>query len=977
LLSFPPFRLDLDSERLWKADKELHLRRKPFAILRLLVQNPRRLVTHAEVVDAVWGKIAMSEGLLRTHLHDLRSVLGEGVVETVVGRGYRFTAAIQDVHADEHELALFLTRDDSAKRFVGRDSELDALRSALRSARDRKRTTVFVTGEAGVGKTTLVDVFVEQANEHGQLLVGRGACVEQYGSGQAYLPVLDAIGALCRGPGSSRAVGVFAEHAPTWLAQMPALVRPERLGELQRRASAATQGRTLRELAEALDALSADAPVIIVFDDLQWTDPSTAEFVAFLASRRESARLLLVGTYRSAEVPRGHPISNVSGELVAHRHASSIVLDVLDVDAVEGYLSRRFPGHRFPVDFAPTLHRSTGGNPLFVTTLIDELAGRHLLLERDGQWELSTSIAEVAALRPDSVRRLLDTQIDRLPAFKQRIVETAAVAGARFTAGVVAHALDADIDAVDSACESLANERRFLKYEGTESWPDGTIQSRYSFGHSLFQHAALARSTSASARAQHRKIAERLEAGHAPRTEEIATELAAHFDRAQMPTKAARYHIAAGDRAGHSYGLLEAVGHYERACALLARMPDGRERDLLEMRCKLPLGWRLFQRDGSTDAALLLLERSRDLATTLGEKASLAEALIRLEFVCMVRGDIGKARELARAAAPLLDRVPDALRMFGQDLEAITVLIQGNLREALDLFDSRGILRATKEQSEAETKGANLMAMANGAFALWLAGKPDDALDLARRSYGVAEALDDPWERAALLGEWAVLHALRREPVEARELANRSLALAEAGGFGAVGHRSGLVLRWAEAELAPAEVKERADEVLGKPWTSVSFGRTLPWLLFAATCVQLGRTDSALRVVSEALGSLGQSEERWLEPELHRLRGEIVASRDVLEAERSFATAIQLARSHGATSLELRATLSLRRVVSGAAKTRARDELARLLKLVAGGEGTPDVAEARRVVGELDGLASGASDAVSRRAARVARRRRS
>jgi hypothetical protein len=366
----------------------------------------------------------------------------------------------------------------------------------------------------------------------------------------------------------------------------------------------------------------------------------------------------------------------------------------------------------------------------------------------------------------------------------------------------------------------------------------------------------------------------------------------------------------------------------------------------------------------------------------------------------MVRGDIGYAREHARAAAPLLDRVPDALRMFGQDLEAITVLIQGNLREALDLFESRGIfradhaasggrdvradhaasggrdvradhaasggrdvrvdhaasggraVRATEGKSEAETNGASLMAMANGAFALWLAGKPDDALDLARRGYGVAEALDDPWERAALLGEWAVLHALRREPVEARELANRSLALAEDGGFGAVAQRSGLVLRWAEAELAPAEVKEQADELLSKPWKSVSFGRTLPWLLFASTCARLGRTDAALRVVSEALGSLGQSEERWLEPELHRLRGEIVASRDVLEAERSFATAIRLARSHGATSLELRATLSLHELVSGAAKTRARDELARLLTLVAGGEGAPDVAEARRVLRE-------------------------
>ena len=99
MLSFATFRLDLDLERLWNHDREVQLRRKPFAILRLLVQNPKRLVTHAEIVEAVWGgKVAMSDSLLRNHVSDLRNVVGEGVVETVVGRGYRFLPEIQHVH---------------------------------------------------------------------------------------------------------------------------------------------------------------------------------------------------------------------------------------------------------------------------------------------------------------------------------------------------------------------------------------------------------------------------------------------------------------------------------------------------------------------------------------------------------------------------------------------------------------------------------------------------------------------------------------------------------------------------------------------------------------------------------------------------------------------------------------------------------------------------------------------------------------
>ena len=129
---------------------------------------------------------------------------------------------------------------------------------------------------------------------------------------------------------------------------------------------------------------------------------------------------------------------------------------------------------------------------------------------------------DMAARRPDSIRRLIDVQIDRLRAFEQRIVEVAAIAGMTFAAGVVAHALEADADDVDSACESLANERRLLRYAGTETWPDGTIQSRYAFRHALFQHAAFKRSTAATVRAWHRKIAERLETGYVGKEGEVA-----------------------------------------------------------------------------------------------------------------------------------------------------------------------------------------------------------------------------------------------------------------------------------------------------------------------------------------------------------------------------------------------------------------------------------------------------------------------
>ena len=954
MLSFPPFRLDLDDERLWKDGKELHLRRKPFAILRYLVQHPRRLVTQHEIVEAVWGNIAMSESLLRTHMSELRRVLGEGTIETVVGRGYRFLLEVKC-------LELNLSRGETGSMakgngmvVVGRDAELDSLRAAFQSAKDRRRTTVFVTGEAGTGKTTLVDAFLEEARASGRVLIGSGACVEQYGSGQAYLPVLEAVDALCRARGAERVMDMFSTHAPTWLVQVPGVARPDRLDDLQRRAAGATQARTLCELADALEALSIDSPVVLVFEDLHWTDPSTAEVIAFLGSRREPAQLLIVGTYRPEEAVRGHPLTRVTGELVAHRRASSIALEGLGSDAIDAYLSKRCPGHTFPPELARTLERSTGGNPLFLTTLVDDLEGQGLIREQVGGWELSTSLQDMAARRPDSIRRLIDTQIDRLGAVEQRIVEVAGVAGMTFTAGVVAHALDADVDSVDSACESLASERRLLHYVVPETWPDGTIQSRYAFRHAHFLHTALARSTAATVRMRHRKIAERLETGYVGHEQEVADELAVHFEHGQMPVKAARYHVVAGERAARRCGYKEASAHHDYARALLDKAPESRDRDILELRISLSQGWSLFQANGSADVAVRLMERAKELAGRLDDEASLAEALIRLEAVLMVQGDLHEASVQASALAPVFDHVSDAaLRLFAKQVEATTVLLRGQFEEARRLLGALGVFRATEEETAMEAARAHLLAFSMGAFALWLTGEPDRAVMLSRRAQRVAEQAYDPFdhEHAAMLAEGALLHAWRREPALASELAKRALAISEKRSFAKWQSRAELILRWAEAELAQTLPSERVEELLSKPWEGGSVGRTMHAMLYIGMCARLGRPERALEVIANTLATIERSDERWLEPEIHRLRGEVLRSRkDATEAERSIARAIEKAKQQGSRSLELRATLSFHALAAGAKKKRARENVARLLSVITEGHDTPDLVDARAVV---------------------------
>jgi tetratricopeptide (TPR) repeat protein len=363
------------------------------------------------------------------------------------------------------------------------------------------------------------------------------------------------------------------------------------------------------------------------------------------------------------------------------------------------------------------------------------------------------------------------------------------------------------------------------------------------------------------------------------------------------------------------------------------------------------LGWTLFQVDGTTDAALPLVEKARDLAKRLDDKGALAEAHGILQAFYLARSDLRNASEQGRLVAPLLEHATDPIvRTRARQFDLATGLLRGNLERTLRGLGEMGIFSSREETAITEQDRTPFVAMSHGAFALWLTGKPDEAVALARRGYQAAEALDDPWERAGLLSDWATVHAWRREPAKVEELAKRSRALAEEGAFGFWNNRADVLQRWAEVELTENMTEARAEELLTKPWVA-SYSRTLPPLLLSEMCMRLGRAEQALRVVSDALDLLEQSDERWLEAELHRVRGELLRAKDVAEAERSFTKAIEIARKQGALSLELRATISLHSLVAAAKKKRARDEVSRLLSLIKGGEETPDIAEARKVLG--------------------------
>jgi DNA-binding winged helix-turn-helix (wHTH) protein/tetratricopeptide (TPR) repeat protein len=955
---FGPFRLDVRDERLWESGAELKVRRKPFAILQYLTANPQRLVTQEELVESTWGKIAMSESLLRTHVSELRRVLGENVIETVVGRGYRFLLPVES----EKPTARPSKPVDAglpANNLVGRDAEMDFLRQSFEAVLQQKRQLVFVTGDPGIGKTVVTDSFLaEVAAPHGAWIAS-GQCVEQFGAGEAYLPVLAALGALCRGPDGERVVTLLARHAPTWLAQMPGLVRDDELQTLLLRVQGTTQGRMLRELAEALDVLAAERPLVLALEDVQWSDRSTTDLMAMLGARREPARVLVIATCRPAELAKGDGVAKVMAELRARKQALTLHLEALSEAALADYLARRFPGARFPQELAETTYHMTSGNPLFTVAVVDDLETRRMIRHVDGQWELSASVAEVASRRPDTVLQLIDIQLDRLKSNEQRVLEAASVIGSQFAAGIVAHALELPPDEVDSVCEALANEHRFLRFVSAETWPDGTIQSQYAFVHALHRDAALSRVPSATRRSRHRRVAEGLEAAYGGGSDAVAAELAIHFDEAQVVGKAVRYYCVAGERAMRRFGRAEALAHFNRARALVTRLPASEESDRTELVVLKHVGPAIISLQGSQDPLLeQTFTRTAELARKLGDDRSLLGALLGRQRCHFLRAELPEVESYRDEVAAVLSRLADPVAAAEADVVSSGALVfRGHLDAARAPLTTACAVLDGAQSDSSRAVNAPVVGLGGGHMVVlaWLSGAPDRAMALAATMLARAESLRDPFHLCTALTITALAHMWRREPDKTLGMAQRALhAARDVGSFVWQGRALSLH-HWAATTLDPGTAHAHFDELSSKLSGLLAagpYGRTSVTPCVAAVYSAAGHADRALRELDDALAFVEVSDERAWSSELHRARGDLLKDDNPAEAERAFGRALEISRAQGARSFELRAALSLAKLARGRKSHAARDELKSVHASFSEGFGTADLIEAKALLGK-------------------------
>jgi len=654
---FGPFRLDTVNQCLWRSHGSSEAERvlltpTEFAVLQYLVERAGRLVTHDELLDAVWPGMAIEPQAVKSKVFHVRRVLGDDsrqprFIETVQRRGYRFVAAIegngtQPVIASPRSTPL-----------VGREHTLNELWGSLRAARSGKLEIVFVSGEAGIGKTSVVDEFCRQVVEKDRSIrVARGQCVEGFGSKEAFYPVLEAVGQLCEGPEAGRVVDTLASRAPTWLVQFPALLTAQHRETLKQEILGATRERMLREIADALESIAQSTPLLIVLEDLHWADPSTFDLISALARHRKPARIMVVGTYRSTDIARStQPLHVLKRDLIARQLCREIVLEPLREPDIALYLISRGAAPERASELAALLHRHTEGNPLFAIAVLEHLLERGLLEPEHG-WRLRLTAAELAAEIPESLRQMISAQIERLTDVEQQVLEVGSIAGMSFASAISAPTVQMDPDVFEDCCDTLVRRGQVLRLGSTIELPDDTIAQRYDFVHALYREVLYQRQSPARRAVLHRRRAERIEEVFRAALDDVASELAHHFEKGAAWESAVKYRRRAAELAVGRYSLEEARANLQHALDLAGKLPVP-----LRPVAETEILGALSEMDVVTfhASAVDTLSLYRERAARYGMVDAEAKALVNLVLPLAWR-DGGKALEVIEQALNLTAR---------------------------------------------------------------------------------------------------------------------------------------------------------------------------------------------------------------------------------------------------------------------------------------------------------------------------------
>jgi DNA-binding winged helix-turn-helix (wHTH) protein/predicted ATPase len=920
--AFGLFRFDTRTGQLWREHSEVKLTPRAAAVLHLLAERAEDLVTKQELFDRVWGGMAVSDDALTSCIQELRSVLGDDarrphMIETRHRRGYRLMVPATPIAYRSNAAEPTQLSAAQPTRLVGRTAELEELAHSFDQARSGSRQVVFITGEPGIGKSSLADAFLGQLRTAHVVKVAHGQCLDHHGVCEPYLPLIEALTRLANGQDGSAVKDILWTQAPSWLAQMPSLWTPSQRSVLEARGPA-TRERMMRELAFAVETIALDVPMLLKLEDIHWSDASTLDWLAHVARRPEPARLMVLATFRPADMAAAKVgLEGLVTELALHGLCSEIALNPLGLNAIEIYLKARLGDEAAsaqPPGTAPLLLERTGGNPLFLTSIVNQFA------QREAQGRTPDAVMSI----PHDVRRFIDRQIDELQNTNRDLLTAASVIGREFAIPAVAAALEIDGEEVETTCARLARRGVFIVKSGSTSWPDGTRAELYSFRHDLYRELLYERLLPTRRSLIHARVGRWLEGAWVGRLDTISSELAEHFERGNELARAIPHHQRAAAKALRRSANEEAIGHLRRALAAIGNIADEVERTRVEVELRIGLGTAFTATRGfGASEVLEAYSRAEVLCERLGERADIFPALWGQWLFRWGRSEVSDAWPLCGKLLTLAEKSGDpGLKLQAHHAAWATSFGRGELAEVcmhaeagLALYDAKlhQAIASSYGNHDACACARSFMAMS-----LAFAGEEERARAMADSSLAVASSLNDPFSLALTLHFASIVAqvlgdvALAARHAEAnRQLATEhDLPMPRAWSTGITG--------WCAAENGDLD---RGIALLTEAITTLHATQsrhTMAYLLGLLADVQMkaGRHADAMKAVEDGIALAETGGERYYSAELHRLRGELFARpphRQRRKAQASFRAAIKVAKQQGAAVLEHRANASMRR----------------------------------------------------------------
>lgn len=910
-IRFADFALDEANACLLHHGKAVALAPTPFMLLCVLARQPGSLLSKDALLDAVWGHRHVSDSVLKTAISELRTVLGDDprqprFIETVSRRGYRFIAALSPGATslpgpDVEPVAV----GQPSSPFVGRADAVARLQRAWERAKGGERAVVWLAGEPGIGKTTLIEHFVSGL---GGVACARGQCVEHYGAGEPYLPVLEALADLCRT--DPELPELLRTVAPIWLLQLPWLSTAQERDALRRELTGVGPERMLREMGELLDRYTAQRPLLLVTEDLHWSDRATVQLIDYIARRRGRARLMWLASFRVAEVVAlDHPLNSLRHELRLQRLCEEVALDPFSETEVAACIARHSASLARDEAFVRALHERTDGVPLFVSSVLGEV-----MAPADDDATIEARLANVAV--PENLAAIIDHYIARLGQDQRALLSAAAVCGGDFRVETLALALERDLASLVHACEELVRERLWLTQSRGAEVEEPT-EPPYAFRHALFRQALYDRTPRALRIHLHRQVGLALERERAAGVPVAASELAMHFDRARQPMIALRYYAEAAETALLHFSPALCIGLTERALDLLQQAPEGAERDALEITLATLQGVSAFHRVGVGSEAGSAFERAYALLTRAPGHPMRGRLLHGFGYLLGLRGDYALALAVAERAEALSSDAKDpALALVACIVRGEVHHLQGRTQTTRSWLERALALAEPLDIGANEIFATDPQVMLHGMLAIELvrSGLIEQGRVHMQRARARAQALRQPMTWMVAAWQDVLIEVRMDNHARVAELADEMQVLVDEYSL-ALGRTACRWWRgWADARNgAPRDgyrcIREAYEEHTGLGMRSGAS----EVLGYAAEALLLARDfDGAMAVLQEALRVGEELGERVYLPQLLLLEAAITREQGRPDAgANAVRRAVEEARVQEAPWLELRALVEL------------------------------------------------------------------